>query len=528
MTASRPSARAGPEGVGALGSRRRLVPRGRAEVRRHQRRLRVRLRAARGRLPVAGTSRATGCLISARRGRPKTTTSAPSSLPAETSAAEAPPSNSRIAPQPASQPVGAVRQSGGPPTACDPTRQGGWDLPYPEHFLQWVLVGPEHYGHSREFIVLDSHGKEPVPLTAGYNTTGASKWFVDSIDVENGLRRRIVDASPQYWSFPFYADVSRSDSTVAYVSCEFLPGGWGLAASRNGWGRWPESDTEIATVKLYGQSHNRLTDNDGMEYFPVWSPNGDRIAFISHHGFFPPADDRPWITVMDASGASEVRIEDTLLYPPAWSPDGEDIAFLRGMRLGLSHGYERRNVEIDLLVAKSDGSEPPQSIADASSWKIGWRVDSIEFGGPSWSPDGNWIAFGSSSVSGNRVTGDVEIAVVSRDGSTKRIIWSGQSNFPVTQVTWSPDGEEILFIATGVYTVRPDGSGLRRIDPFVDPNYIAPNLFTSDSPLVARAAWSPDSSQIALYDGRDMVVVVNRDGTGVRIYGTPCERCIYS
>ena len=467
---------------------------------------------------------------SAEAPAPALPTAALSSLQAGTSAAAAPPSNSRIAPQPASQSVGAVRQSGGPLTACDLTRHGGWDLPYPEHFLQWVVVGPEYYGRPREFIVLDNHGKEPVPLTAWYNSIGGSKMFIDSIDVENGLRRRIVDASPQYWSFSFYADVSLSDSTVAYVSCEFLPGGWGLAASRNRyWGGRPESDTEIATVKLYGQSHTRLTDNDEMEYFPVWSPNGDRIAFISHHGLFPPGDrtdDRPWITVMDASGASEVRIEDTLLYPPAWSPDGEDIAFLRGMGLGIPHGYERGNVEIDLLVAKSDGSEPPRSIADASSW-VGRRVYSIEFGGPSWSPDGNWIAFGSSFFPENEREVDVEIAVVSRDGSTKRTIWSGQSDFPVTQVTWSPDGEEILFIATGVYTVRTDGSGLRRIDPFVDPNFIEPPLFTSDSPLVARAAWSPDSSQIALYDGQDTVVTVNREGTGARIYQTPCGRCIY-
>lgn len=290
-----------------------------------------------------------------------------------------------------------------------------------------------------------------------------------------------------------------------------------------------DSDTEIATIRIDGTSHKRLTDNDRMEYFPVWSPSGDRIAFISHLGLFPPANhwaDHPWITVMDASGASEVRIEDPLLYPPAWSPDGEDIAFLRGGH-GLEHWTGLANVEIALLVAKSDGSEPPRSIADAHTWKVGWRYDSVEFGGPSWSPDGNWIAFGSSFLPENEPKSNVEIAVVSRDGSTKKTIWSGQSYFPITQVTWSPDGEEILFVATDVFVVHPDGGGLRRIDPFVDHNY-APRLFTSDSPTVARAAWSPDSSEIALYDGRDMVVTVNRDGTGARVDGTLCKRCIYA
>lgn len=451
-----------------------------------------------------------------------------SPLQAETSAAAAPPSNSRIAPQPASQPVGAVRQSGGPPTACDHTLRLAFDLPHPEHFLQWVETSSVPFSGT-DYIVLDRIGRTTAPITTYYRESAyrvTAKMFVEVIDVESGVRRTIVDASPQYWKFSFSADVSRAGSKVAYVSCEFLPGGWEFTYPTVSWDAFRSSDTEIVTIGFDGRSHNRLTDNDRNEYFPVWSPSGDRIAFISRPHTLGVLPGEHWIAVVDASGASEVRIEDTLLYPPAWSPDGEDIAFLRGMRLGIPHGYERGNVEIDLLVAKSDGSEPPRSIADASSW-VGRRVYSIEFGGPSWSPDGNWIAFGSSFFPENEREMDVEIAVVSRDGSTKRTIWSGQSDFPVTQVTWSPDGEEILFIATGVYTVRTDGSGLRRIDPFVDPNFIEPPLFTSDSPLVARAAWSPDSSQIALYDGQDTVVTVNRDGAGARIYQTPCGRCIY-
>ena len=465
---------------------------------------------------------------SAEAPAPATPTAAPLSLPAEISAVSAPPSNSRIAPQPASQPVGAVRQSGGPPTACDHTQRQAFDLPHPEHFLQWVETSRVFGSSSTDYIVLDRIGRTTIPDTVIYRGSPygvTAKMFIEVIDVVSGARRTIVDASPQYWKFSFYADVSRASSKVAYVSCEFLPGGWEFTYPTDSFDASRNSDTEIVTIGFDGTSHTRLTDNYRNEYFPVWSPSGDRIAFISRPHAVG-AQPGHWISVVDASGASEVRIEDPLLYPPAWSPDGEDIAFLRG-GTGIEYWSSLRNVEIDLLVAKSDGSEAPRSIADASSWKVGWRVDSIEFGGPSWSPDGNWIAFGSSYVQGNKVTGDVEIAVVSRDGSMKRIIWSGQGDLPVTQVTWSPDGEEILFIATDVFVVRPDGSGLRRIDPFVNPNYIAPNLFISDSPPVARAAWSPDRSQIALYNGLDTVVTVNREGAGARIYERPCGRCIY-
>lgn len=77
-----------------------------------------------------------------------------------------------------------------------------------------------------------------------------------------------------------------------------------------------------------------LTTGAGNDAEPAWSPDGARIAFVSHRG---PALDRGGdsdMYVIEAKpGAAPVQLTD-FAGPdggrPAWSPDGQWIAFLRG------------------------------------------------------------------------------------------------------------------------------------------------------------------------------------------------------
>ena len=51
-------------------------------------------------------------------------------------------------------------------------------------------------------------------------------------------------------------------------------------------------------------------------------------------------------------------------------------------------------------------------------------------------------------------------------GAGRRLIWSGRADegfAPISEVLWSPDGSEILFLSNELYLVRPDGGGLRRL-----------------------------------------------------------------
>jgi hypothetical protein len=106
---------------------------------------------------------------------------------------------------------------------------------------------------------------------------------------------------------------------------------------------------------------------------------------------------------------------------------------------------------------------------------------------PSWSPDGKRIVFERS------VAGRANIYVVDANGSQLRALTSnGRSGIPA----WSPDGKTIVFSiehpvssngqeTVNLYSIRPDGTGLRRL--------------THDHALqyASSPAWSPDGTHIA-------------------------------
>ena len=126
---------------------------------------------------------------------------------------------------------------------------------------------------------------------------------------------------------------------------------------------------DIWTVGLDGTGLTRLTTSPGVDQFPVFSPDGQQIAFRSN-----------WtgthqIWVMDADGTDQRPLtadpapKDQL---PEWSPDGSRIAYAAA-----SPG-----TGLDLWVMDADGSDQRQVLADSD--------DTI---GPAWSPDGSHLAF---------------------------------------------------------------------------------------------------------------------------------------
>ncbi len=83
------------------------------------------------------------------------------------------------------------------------------------------------------------------------------------------------------------------------------------------------NDTDIWLVPTRGGEPRRLTASDGADYAPRWSPDGERIAFVSTRG----GSAQVWSISVTGGEAVQVTDISTGAHDPVWSPDGGLIAF---------------------------------------------------------------------------------------------------------------------------------------------------------------------------------------------------------
>jgi parallel beta-helix repeat protein len=161
-----------------------------------------------------------------------------------------------------------------------------------------------------------------------------------------------------------------------------------------------------------------------LDYYPSWSPDGSKIAFIRTLKYKILKYNVEMIEYLhnlytiEADGSNPTLImEDVTELSPVWSPDGKKIAFIK-------RNVEKRGQGI--FVAESDGSDYKQ-LTNASSFDYG----------PAWSPDGKMIAFASNRYSGP----DYDIFLMNSDGTNIKQLTALGAGSP----TWSPDGKMIAF-----------------------------------------------------------------------------------
>jgi len=96
---------------------------------------------------------------------------------------------------------------------------------------------------------------------------------------------------------------------------------------------------------------------------------------------------------------------------------------------------------------------------------------------PAWSPSGDRIAYHHDARRTDDTTDVRGLYVLNLETDSTRLVAEGSARSP----DWRPDGKRIAFKTGDVYTIRPDGSGLKRVTEFG----------TSSGPR-----WSPDGRTI--------------------------------
>ena len=142
--------------------------------------------------------------------------------------------------------------------------------------------------------------------------------------------------------FGLHIDPSLDSTKVVFTSCEFQTHNEnqvkkGFTCSRD----VPVlNNYEVVISNIDATDQHRLTEDLDMDQFPMWSPGGDHIAFVSQHPDASSWESWGKIYTMNPDGTdvrdmtpsfSNRRVlpykEAALHHRPAWSPNGEYIAF---------------------------------------------------------------------------------------------------------------------------------------------------------------------------------------------------------
>ncbi len=224
--------------------------------------------------------------------------------------------------------------------------------------------------------------------------------------------------------------------------------------------------SSLMLLRLDGSEQRTLLE--GSFSGLAWSPSGSQVAYRSGERTDPGSP----IMVLDVASGSTRPIVDDPRYLSGlyWSPDEQEIAFVTIDRENLVRGYADSGYEVH--VVPSDGSAPPQHIANGR--------------GPSWSPDGRYLAFvGNWCQPPDALRFD--LMVFDKDTGAVRTVTPPELD--IFWAEWSPVDDSItvhtLEAEPGIYTIRPDGSQLR--------------LLHTLSSITDEFGWTPGGSHILFY-----------------------------
>jgi Tol biopolymer transport system component len=282
--------------------------------------------------------------------------------------------------------------------------------------------------------------------------------------------------------------------------------------------RWSPDGTKIsiyingsntATVNPDGSGEAMIAPANGPPHLMcwAWSPDGVRLACTGWDDNDQSVDGVYTVRATDGG-----KIKRITTYPYQ-TPDGQ---WQDDIPLGYSADGSRilidRNGDGDLghlVVVNANGTglhqiDPPNLLVGCCS-----PAD--------WSPDGTRVAFAAWKLSAAQGRTDSALFVVNENGTGLRQI--SPSGARAHNPSWSPDGQMIAFNSEypsgpQIYVVHPDRSGFSEL------------TVPTDGSIGYAPTWSPDSSTLLFIrrdrSGQQDLWTVERDGSGLfRLTNTP-------
>lgn len=193
---------------------------------------------------------------------------------------------------------------------------------------------------------------------------------------------------------------------------------------------------DIYVMNLDGSGRINITNDPAIDRFPIWSPDGKKIAFLSNRNY-PTKDDECLnmisndcvfeIFVSNSNGGSLAQISQGWNFSPHWSPNSEQIAYAFHFPdpAATPDPVGNRLYYSNIYIVNGNGSNEKNL---TRNFQPGFFSD------PIWSPDSTRLAFATQGG----------IVLINSDGTDAR-------EYSVPDIRrvlyWSKDNSYILFMS---------------------------------------------------------------------------------